>query len=300
MSYSRPKAQDSQLEQQSYRSPHEFVYKGQVGDVTRVRFMSFSKDHKAEIACRKVPILKSKVTPGEDPTMITVVHDLGPEVCAELTNFQGIPLTGFDQSTIWRFPVFVFWKKDTSKGGEKININKLMYIECTYQLYKSIADLKTSVQGMEQTLAFNADTGRPDYEVDIQVIQGSGKYPNYRAVARLLENGAVVNTVGKDTDEVLAPFMDDINASWAEVQQAIHARETVEDVKRRIGRSAAVDISEKPEFGAEVEADGSVANVEVVQTEAEVQVETAEKSKKATKPKVDKEAAADANVTYDF
>lgn len=282
------------------RSEYEHNYKGALGTKTRVRIMSLAAGDVAKIPVLRVDVLKYGKKPTDDDAVMNIaVHHPGDAEAQRIRNYLGTPLSACKVEYVYRIPVFVFWTLN-AETGERVNVNKLRYIEFGSMLKKSIDNLPNAIPGLESKLAFNPETGRPDYEIDIEVVRGDGKYPNYRAVPRIYEDngsGDYVKTLGVETDEVLAKFIDAISDDWDAVIADIKKTDSVDDIRRRVVQNVEDDdtkgksVSSKPELvGDDEEAEESVAAINsapVDEPEFESKTEapkTRRSSKKAEAP----------------
>lgn len=224
-------------------NPFEADYKKlKVGGRMRLRFLDLTPEAAIVLEAREVGIvnrqnnnmmaIKAEI-PGE-----YVRHDDGTYAFTpdpglrNIVDHNGTPVLACKTARIYRCPVWVYFEVDDM--GKVTDVDGLRYIEFTQGLRDSMDELVGFQNGAG---AFNPDTGRPDYDVDLVVVPGEGSIPkNYKFEVVFLDPDTKRQDAnfGKEAEEVLNDFMDQINDDWDDVMEAISRTTTIEDFEKRM------------------------------------------------------------------
>jgi hypothetical protein len=232
--------------------PLEVDYKKlKVGGRVRLRFLDLTDEVAVVLEGREVAILNKQNNSMMAIKMeIPTDKDGNPDPGLKgLVDHAGTPILACKKVNIYRCPVWVYFEQDDT--GKVTEIGALRYIEFTQGLRDSMGDLAEFQNGVG---AFNEDTGRPDYDVDLCVVKGEGTIPkNYKfdVVYMDAKTKKTHPNFGVEAEEVLADVMDEINDLWEDVINAMNRRTTLEDVIKRLAppKEGRATISARPSVG---------------------------------------------------
>lgn len=232
--------------------PLEVDYKKlKVGGRVRLRFLDLTEEVAVVLEGREVGIVNKQNNSMMAIKMEIPLDDEGkPDAGLKgLVDHAGTPVLACKKINIYRCPVWVYFEQDDT--GKVTEIDALRYIEFTQGLRDSMDELAAFQNGVG---AFNEETGRPDYDVDLCVVKGEGTIPkNYKfdVVYMDAKTKKPHPNFGVEAEEVLDGVMDEINELWEPVLEAMNRRTTLDDVTKRLtpskeGRAA---VSSRPGVG---------------------------------------------------
>lgn len=215
--------------------PLEVDYKRfKPGGRVRMRFMNLDDDVAVALEGREVSIL-NRQTGAMMSIKVEIPCDEHGEPLSEvekMVDHSGVPVLAQKETPIFRMPVWVYFEEDDR--GVITEVSALRYLEFTQGLRVSMDQMKEWQQGVG---AFNEDTGRPDYDVDLRVIKGEGTISkNYRFDVVYLDSKTKKQhpNFGVEADEVLAEVLDVIDEEWPAVIEAMNRRITLQEFERRL------------------------------------------------------------------
>jgi hypothetical protein len=199
------------------KNPFELDYRGkdkQIGEVWTIRILSLAEDDVREIPARKATIINSQ----SGSKMQFPIPDPGHPLNNEITDHTGKPLSQCESVVIYRMPVWVY--KHTDEKGKVVDVNELKYLEFTEGIRISLQKLEQAQGGK---CAFDPDTGRPEYDVDLKIVY------NNEQIKKKYELEPVLFTDDMDkhpnfkvkAEKALAKFADQISEKWDELQEAM-------------------------------------------------------------------------------
>lgn len=205
-----------------------------VGGRIRLRFLDLTEENTVVIEGREVGILNK-----QNNTMMNIKVEVPLDESGnidpgakDLVDHNGTPFLACKKVNVYRCPVWVYYSQDENQNVT--DIDQLMYLEFTQGLRDSLDELNTFQDGVG---AFNPETGRPDYDVDLVIIKGEGSIPkNYAFSVVYLDSKTKKQhaNFGPEAEEVLAEVMDSINDDWEPVVEAMNTRTTMDEVAKRL------------------------------------------------------------------
>lgn len=276
--YSRPTGgnafKDPALQSSSFApSPFILEYKKlNVGDFVDLRIISLSRDDIEVIEARKATIKNPKKN---NQPMTVIVHDPGKEIAETISDQFGNRLDQCDPTKLFRVPVAV--KSITRMNGKNREVEeldgKLMFIEFGTGLKISLDKMEGAQEGAG---GFNEETGRPDYDVRLRVVNGNKGIPrNYEFEPILLEGTKPSKTFGVELEEAYPDWMDGIMDGWEELREAMAERQDEAEIRRQLkerdgsgGGAGRQRVSNRPELG-EDEPESEVEETSETETEQE-------------------------------
>lgn len=197
----------------------------------RLRILSLSEEDVTVIPCREVSILNPKT---KQMMIIKDVHEPeDPSVMHTIIDHAGNPMSSAKQTYLFRCPVFVYFTVDEKNNRE--DVNQLRYLEFGQGLKNSLDKLEEFQQGLG---AFNEETGRPDYDIDLVIFEGDGGIKNYEFEVVLMDSKTKKQHphFGVEAEVILEQegFMDAVSADWDAVQEALHRRMTEDEIRQRV------------------------------------------------------------------
>jgi hypothetical protein len=217
----------------SFDDPLSISYKRyKPGAYIRLRILSLAGEDVNVIPCRGVSVMNPQTK-----QMMTIKDVHEPEdtsIMHDILDHAGNPMSACQQVNLFRCPVFVYFTVD--EKGTREDINALRYLEFGQGLKNSLDKLEEFQQGLG---AFNEESGRPDYDVDLVVVEGEGSISkNYEFQVVLMDSKSKKQHghFGVEAEEVLETegFMDAVAAEWDTVQAAISKRMTEEEIRNRV------------------------------------------------------------------
>lgn len=217
----------------SFTHPLELNYKGNIGDYARLRVCSMAEEDIAVIPAREMEIFNPKQ---KNFMKVLIPEPEDSNDMVGLFDHKQNPMEGCTQKFIYRIPVFVF---ESCKKGVVEPVNALRYMEFTQGLMNSLEDMRGFQDGAG---AFNEETDRPDYDVFVRVVEGTGSIPKSytfepaMADPKNRKNNFMHENWSKTTEEVLEEMqvMDEVSAAWDEVVEALQTRMTLEEIEKKI------------------------------------------------------------------
>jgi len=246
--------------------PLEVDYKKlKVGARTRLRFLDLTDEVALAIEGREVGILNRTNNSMMAIKIEVPVDDNGlplPEV-KDMVDHNGTPILACKKINFFRAPVWQYFEQD--ENGKITDVDAVRYIEFTQGLRDSLSELEGFQNGVG---AFNPETGRPDYDVDLCIIKGEGTIPkNYQFDVVYLDTATkkTHQNFGPEAEDVLEEVMDDIQALWPDVLEAMNTRITLDDFIKRISppkESRGGAVSSRPGLGRQAPAQKQEAEPE--------------------------------------
>lgn len=257
--------------------PLEVDYKKfKVGGRVRLRFLDCTVEGASILEAREAGIVNRQNNsmmlikveiPGtydrhEDGTY-TFIPDDGVK---NLVDHNGTPILACKAAKIYRCPVWVYYEQD--ENGKITDVDALRFVEFTQGLRDSMSELASFQNGAG---AFNEETGRPDYDVDLCIVPGEGTISkNYKFEVVFLDDKTRKqhSNFGVEAEEVLSECMDDIQALWPDVIEAVFRQTTLEDLEKRLAppRESRSTVSARPGLNRQAEAPEAPAAAEVAAT----------------------------------
>lgn len=240
--------------------PLEVDYKKlKIGGRVRLRFLDLTPEAAAVFEAREVGIVNKQNNsmmaikveiPGEYDRHEDGTYEFTPDERVKgLVDHNGTPVMACKSVKIFRCPVWVYYEQD--ENGKITDIDTLKYLEFTQGLRNSMDELVGFQDGAG---AFNEETGRPDYDVDLCVIKGEGTIPkNYKFEVVFLDpkTKRQAESFGVEAEEVLSDVMGEIEGMWPEVLEALWRETTYEDLEKRLSppKEGRTSVSGRPGMG---------------------------------------------------
>lgn len=240
--------------------PLEVDYKKlKIGGRIRLRFLDLTPEAAAVLEAREVGIVNKQNNsmmaikveiPGEYVRNEDGSYDFTvDERVKSLVDHNGTPVLACKSVKIYRAPVWVYYEQD--ENGKITDIDALRFIEFTQGLRDSMDELVGFQNGAG---AFNEETGRPDYDVDLCIIKGEGSIPkNYKFEVVFLDEKTKKQheNFGSEAEEVLESVLPEIEQMWPEVIEAAFRQTTYEDLEKRLApaKESRQAVSGRPGMG---------------------------------------------------
>lgn len=219
----------------SRHHPLEVPYKGlEIGDKVRIRVLSLSEDETVIFEGREVSITNPKT---KKPMTIKVALPLDKngnviEESLDLRTPGGKRVGDGREVFFYRIPVWLYSIQKGKNAPEEIGA--LRYLEMTQGLRDSLDELETFQDGLGE---FNPETGRPDYDIFLRIVEAKMVPFSYRFdVINLGSNKKQDPAFGVEVEEFFTDEMfDAIDEQWDDVIDAMFTAPTMADLEKRLG-----------------------------------------------------------------